>query len=492
MKRRMIGLLFAVLLLCVFGAGCADRTAAKTEAPPEQTVTEPSAESSEPSEEKVPDPPVTEDPKEEQAEPVAEEPEKDPNGQSEKQPAGNETPPQQTTTPPKQETTPPKQETTNPTPKPPEKTASVTGEVKGIWISYLDFWGLLQNEGKAGFTANMRNAYSQIVDLGLNTVFVQVRPFGDAIYPSEYFPWSSVCTGTEGVDPGFDPLQILCDLAGEYGLRIEAWINPYRIRTNLSGGKEISSDNIAGRWHQNGNPNVIEYDNGLYYNPAREEVRQRITDGVLEILENYDVDGIHFDDYFYPTTDKAFDAGDYADYTASGGTLSLGDWRRENVNKLVRKVYAAVKAYDPNLVFGISPQGNLSNNYNVQFVDVELWMANPGYVDYICPQIYYGFHHKSLPYAETVETWNGLIRADSVDLYIGLAAYKIGTEEGWDGAGEMEWVNNHDRLARMVQTARKASRYAGFALYRYDSLINPADKVRAAVAEEKDALREIL
>lgn len=136
---------------------------------------------------------------------------------------------------------------------------------------------------------------------------------------------------------------------------------------------------------------------GIYYNPGSEEARQLIVDGVKEIVANYNVDGIHFDDYFYPTTDASFDSGTYAAYQNSGGTLSLADWRRENVNILVRQTYAAIKSINPSVKFGISPQGNMSNNYNVQYSDVAKWISTSGYVDYICPQVYFGFQNQHQP-----------------------------------------------------------------------------------------------
>ena len=188
---------------------------------------------------------------------------------------------------------------------------------------------------------------------------------------------------------------------------------------------------------------------------------------MANIVENYDVDGIHFDDYFYPTTDLTFDA---ATYQASGSSLTQADWRRENVNKLVHDVYAAVKEANPDCLFGISPQGNVDINYNGQFADVRTWVSEPGYVDYICPQIYYGYRNGTAPYAETVALWDSMIKVDTIKLYVGIAAYKVGTVDTWAGEGKNEWIDTTDILARMVKTARKAEHYGGIVIYSYESL----------------------
>ncbi len=355
-------------------------------------------------------------------------------------------------------------------------------EVRGVWISYLSMDSLAKNKTQAQFTANMDAAFQNIKDLGGNTVFVQVRPFGDALYPSEYFPWSYVLTGTEGQDPGYDPLEIMCQLAHQHGLRIEAWLNPYRIRAAAATGKPMSSDNPA--WDLLESGGAIQWNGGIYYNPGSAEARKLILNGVKEIVTNYQVDGIHFDDYFYPTTDMSFDSDTYQ---VSNSSLSQADWRRENVNILVREVYAAIKAIDPNCVFGISPQGNTKNNYDGQFIDVAKWLANPGYVDYICPQIYFGFENTAYPFAQTVEKWNQMIKVPSIKLYVGIAAYKVGAQDQWAGAGKDEWLNTDDILARMVETSREASHYGGVALYSYDSLfVNPSSQMRQEVENLKE------
>ena len=323
---------------------------------------------------------------------------------------------------------------------------------------------MIKGKTQAQFVKNIGDAFDQAADFGFNTVFVHARPFGDALYKSEYFPWSRYLTGEEGRDPGYDPLELMVSLAHERGLRIEAWINPYRVRLD---DKPMSADNQAKKWLASGNDGALAWNGGVYYNPGSAAARELIVNGVREIVENYDVDGIHFDDYFYPTTDLTFDA---ATYQASGSSLTQADWRRENVNKLVHDVYAAVKEANPDCLFGISPQGNVDINYNGQFADVRTWVSEPGYVDYICPQIYYGYRNGTAPYAETVALWDSMIKVDTIKLYVGIAAYKVGTVDTWAGEGKNEWIDTTDILARMVKTARKAEHYGGIVIYSYESL----------------------
>lgn len=368
-----------------------------------------------------------------------------------------------------------------------------TEEVRAIWLSYLDLKAMLlasgdQSAGEKQFTKNIETAFDNMQALGLNTVIAQVRPFSDALYESELFPWSYLAAGAEGKDPGFDPLEIMVEQAHARGMRLEAWINPYRVR-NGANTREMSAGNPANAMLKTGD--AIQYNGAITYNPASKKAQQLIVDGVKEIVENYDVDGIHFDDYFYPTTDMAFDKASYQSYRSAGGTLDQADWRRQNVNDLVKAVYAAIKEIDEDVVFGISPQGNMDNNYNNQFIDVEEWLTEDGYIDYICPQIYFGFQNSTCPYAETVKAWDQQITND-VKLYVGLAPYKIGLEDTYAGNGKWEWANNDDLLARMVETARESENYQGFSLFRYDSVFCPQSDVKNDVKQEVNNLKDVL
>lgn len=371
-----------------------------------------------------------------------------------------------------------------------KKHVVIDGEIRGIWLSYIDLAPMLTGKSEEEFTQNIEGAFEKIMGFGFNTVIVQVRPFSDALYKSEYYPWSFICSGTEGQDIKYDPLKIMIQEAHKRNLRIEAWLNPYRVRTSTS-KEAISDKSPALKWINEGSDSVIQYNGGVYYNPGKEEVRQLIVNGVIEIVENYNVDGIHFDDYFYPGTETFIDEETYGNYLVNGGTLSLEDWRRENVNILVKQVYEAIKKIDSEVLFGISPQGSMNNNYNSQYIDVQKWVQNKGYVDYLCPQVYYGFENQSNDFVSAVESFSNLITEPSVDLYIGLAAYKIGTEDKWAGAGAEEWINNNDMLKRQVEATRNFKNCSGIFIYRYDSLFNPAPQASGQVNNEVENLKKV-
>lgn len=373
----------------------------------------------------------------------------------------------------------------------PPTTAAPSEEYRAVWISYLELGNMLTGKTKAQFRSNIAAAYDNAVDLGCNTVIVHVRPFGDALYDSDLFPSSYLITGTEGDTLPFDPLAIMVEEAHSRSLTFEAWLNPYRVRA--SAGKPLASHNPAQQFLNQGSSAVYQYNNGVYYNPGSRDAIDLIVDGVREIVQNYDVDAIHFDDYFYATTAASIDSSLYAAYQSGGGNLSLANWRRQNVNTMIREVYAAIKAEDSTVRFGISPQGNTPINYNSLYADVATWLSAGGYVDYICPQIYYGFYNKTCPFETVLNEFENMIRVDSIDLYVGLAAYKIGKEDTYAGTnGKYEWQNNSDMLSRMVRMSREMDHYAGYALYSYSSVVTPAAAVKDRVSAELAALADIL
>lgn len=364
-------------------------------------------------------------------------------------------------------------------------------EYRAVWISYLE-WQSADFSSEDAFRAQMGSWFDQYTAMGLNTVLAQVRPFGDALYPSAIFPWSSVCTGTQGRNPGFDPLAVLVEEAHARGLRLEAWLNPYRLALNDTVPGAFSADNLATvhpEW-------VKQAAGGQYLDPSRQDVRDCIAAGVQEILDGYAVDGIHLDDYFYPTTDEAFDAAEYA---AAGTNLSLEDWRRENVNALVRQLYQLVHTGGRTagaVPLGISPQGNNDNNYAQQYSDAALWLSTPGYIDYAMPQVYWGYGYTTgsgstrFAFENITAEWLALPRAEGVALYFGLGAYRIGDGDGgnYDHAQD-QWQTGRN-LADMVTTLRGAGA-DGFGLYRSDFLLRNSAWPQLAQAECA-ALTEVL
>ena len=361
------------------------------------------------------------------------------------------------------------------------------GEWRAVWVSYLD-WAQLDFSSEAAFRAGAVQLLENCAGLGLNTVLAQVRPFGDALYRSSLFPWSHLCTGVQGGDPGFDPLDIFLTEAHGRGLSVEAWINPYRLRSSPAMPPNLAQNNLActhPEW-------VCAVGDGLYLNPAEPAAADYVVQGVAELLQNYAVDGIHFDDYFYPTTDESIDAAQFA----ASGAGNLAAWRREKVTALAAAVHKAVKAADPTLRFGISPQGNPDNDLNQQYSDVTAWLAAGGetaVIDYLCPQVYWGYGYTlqsgstRFAFENIIPAWCAYPRADGVALYFGLGAYRIGAGDGGANPDSTAvWSTGH-ALAAQVDDLRSQN-VGGWALYRYGSLFGP--EAAELAAAECEALRE--
>lgn len=362
-------------------------------------------------------------------------------------------------------------------------------EFRAVWIAYSNF-NKSKGMNKSDFTAYVGTMFDNAVSLGFNNVIVHVRPFGDAMYESKYFPWSVYASGKQGVDPGYDPLEIMVKEAHSRGLKIHAWINPFRVSAGTD-IKALSKDNQARKWRTNSSKKddryVLALGGKLYYNPSVSKVTRLIVNGVKEIVENYDVDGIHFDDYFYPDMGQknyttAFDAPEYnkyaADLKADDVTpLSITDWRRMNINLLIEDVYSAIKEIDSSVVFGISPAGaytQLDDDYRY-CIDFRTWLSTPGYIDYICPQVYWSFNDKNIfPYYETCEHWAELCKGSHVKLYIGLPAYKMNTNTSVRYGGtevDTEW-HNQFLLADMVTKGRTINGVSGFVVFDYSDMVD--------------------
>ena len=355
------------------------------------------------------------------------------------------------------------------------------GEWRAVWVSYLE-WAAMDFSTEDAFRAGVVQLLDNCTGLGLNTVLAQVRPFGDALYRSSLFPWSHLCTGVQGRDPGFDPLDVLLTEAHARGLSLEAWVNPYRLRSSASMPPVLAENSLL-----NAHPEwVCTVNEGAYLNPAIPEAADYVVQGVAELVQNYAVDGIHFDDYFYPTTDPSIDAAQFA----ASGEADLTAWRRANVTRLVKAAHDAVKAADPTLRFGVSPQGNPDNDRNEQYTDLSVWLTASGadaVVDYLCPQIYWGYGYTlssgstRFAFENITAEWLALPRAESTALYFGLGAYRVGVGDGGANADSVSQWCTGSALARQVTDLRSAGA-GGWALYRYGSLFR-SDESGLAAAE---------
>jgi len=336
----------------------------------------------------------------------------------------------------------------------------------GIWISYSEINSMFSSP--YGFENEILTAVENCKDLGIENVYIHVRAFCDSIFKSEYFPLSKSAESYSG-----DALEFIINSFHSKDIKVHAWLNPYRVLTSSSDVNVLDTKSPAYKWLKDENKendkNVCIWE-GIYLNPAEPQVQRLIIDGVKEILNRYSVDGIHFDDYFYPTTDSQFDIASYESYKSSvEKPLGLADWRRANVNSLLSGCYSAIKYINQDIVFSISPAASIEKNLNELYADVEGWI-NGGYIDCIIPQLYFGFNYsqREFRFENILESWKRLIGYNQkIKLQIGLASYKIGSENEFDGD---EWITDTDIIARQAEICRKDGIVSGYVLFSYSSV----------------------
>lgn len=349
-------------------------------------------------------------------------------------------------------------------------------EFRAVWVATvanIDF----PREGTPNAIAHQeqwKNLLDQYKKIGLNAVIVQIRPAGDALYPTELAPWSKYLTGKQGraPEPMYDPLEFMIREAHDRGLEFHAWLNPYRATMDLD--TTNLAPNHAFRTHRDW---MIKYGNRFYFNPALPAVRQHVTDIVMEVVNKYNVDAIHFDDYFYPykVKDEVFpDSMDFWRY--GGGFNRIEDWRRNNVDSLIQKISTAINETKPYVKFGISPFGVWRNKdkdptgsdtragattYDDLYADVVKWMRL-GWIDYLIPQLYWNIGFAPADHATLLGWWGA--RSYERELYIGHAAYKVqnNPEPAWSDPNE---------IPRQIQLNRRNALTKGSAFFSSKSIL---------------------
>ena len=335
-------------------------------------------------------------------------------------------------------------------------------ETRGVFISYIEYTEYFQNKNEEEIENIIKDMVNKISNFNLNTIYLQVRMFSDSIYNSKIFPYTNL------IATKVDVLKLFIKYSKKKNIKVYAWINPYRISSNTDINK-ISKDNPAYKYLNTNNIGIIE-NKGIYYNPASNIVKNLIIAGVVEIITNYDVNGIIFDDYFYP--DNKIDLENYEEYR---NKMTLTEFRLNQVNELISKLYKTIKKVNKNLEFGISPDGNIINNYEIHYADVKRWLSEDGYIDFIIPQLYYGFDHEILPFDKALEEWNNLIK-NNTKLIVGLGLYKSGKIDEYAKSGKYEWQQKDDILKSQLEMSSEVSSYNGFALYRFDYIFTSKNK----------------
>lgn len=356
-----------------------------------------------------------------------------------------------------------------------------TTELRGVWVATVYNLNMPRHTSETQYKAEFRTVLNRAIANNMNAIFFQVRPLNDAFYDSDFAPWSRYLTGIEGSDPGWDILRFMIDETHAHGIEFHAWMNPYRV-ANSSLDKttylsSLSSDNFARQ-----NPDLVvagKRSNDVYpyiLNPGEPAVHNYIREVVIELVSNYDVDGIHFDDYFYPYSGIDSDQSTYDTYHEDGQTIE--EFRRESVNTAVREIKENLDQFNQamgrTVRFGISPFGlwasglpgysqsvsggsntgpyNMSS-YHAQYADSKKWVEE-GWLDYIAPQVYWAFSHSTAPYADVVDWWAGVVEGTGVDLLIGHSL---------SGASSGSWLT--DEIAMQVRYNRKYDVIKGSIMY---------------------------
>lgn len=324
-------------------------------------------------------------------------------------------------------------------------------ELRAAWVATVTNidWpskpGLMVDQQKQEFLTIL----NQLQKMHMNAVVVQVKPTADAFYPSHYWPWSQYISGTQGQNPGYDPLAFMLQEAHRRNIQFHAWFNPYRV--SMQDQLDQLAPNNPARQHPDW---VVSYGGKLYFDPGIPEVRRFLIESISEVVRNYAIDAVHFDDYFYPYPSGNQDFPDAATYQKYGAAHfpNKGDWRRDNVNQLIQGLSRVIKRIRPHVQFGVSPFGVWRNkaldptgsdtqagvtDYDTLYADTRTWIRR-GWLDYIAPQIYWNIGFPAAAYEMLVPWWASEVANTRVRLYIGQATYKIGSTPGpWSNAQEM-------------------------------------------------------
>ena len=341
-------------------------------------------------------------------------------------------------------------------------------EVRGVWVSNVANIDTPRGLPMDEYKAHLVKIVETVASYNMNTIIFQVRPTNDAYYPSKLNPWSRFITGVEGQDPGFDVLEFVINECKKYGIRVHAWMNPYRVSTasldQLNLTKEeylntLSEGNFA-RLHPE--HTILDGANKVILSPAHPEVIDFVTRSIMEVADNYDVEGVHIDDYFYPYAKipQELEEADYLNYRESE-EQSFDDFRRMNVDKMIKSVHDALKKSfsktNKKVMFGISPfaiyrthssivEGGWDKGsynaagalqcYSELYSDVYKWMEE-GWIDYVVPQVYFPFERKDVTYHDLTKWWSERTKETNTVLYIGMGLYQMGSNEVWQNPKEI-------------------------------------------------------
>jgi uncharacterized lipoprotein YddW (UPF0748 family) len=394
-------------------------------------------------------------------------------------------------------------------------------EMRAAWIATVQNIDMKSGMDETEYSQWVDSTLKELKAMNFNTVVFQVKATADAFYPSQFAPWSKYITGKkQGTDPGYDPLKIMVEKAHKDGIEIQAWVNPYRVTMPREKLSDLASNNVAiehPEW-------VVKYGSQYYLNPGIPEVKNYLIDTVKELVKNYDIDAVHMDDYFYPYRIAGVPFPDQETFEKYGnGYTNIEDWRRNNVSQLVKEMNQSIKEIKPWVQLGISPFGVWRNSaddptgsmtqagqtdYDDLYADTRQWIKD-GSIDYITPQIYWSRSLAVANYSILLDWWSHEVTTydyvHPVNLYIGLADYKVGNnfDQAWNNPYELpgQILDNRANgiaMGQMHFSLRQIEKDAlGYAdilkndVYNYQALTPAAPWNGAAVPQKPNVVRAV-
>ncbi|MCR3905411.1 MAG: family 10 glycosylhydrolase [Tenericutes bacterium] len=352
---------------------------------------------------------------------------------------------------------------------------------RALWVSNVINIDLPTVEDIDVYQNKVITMLETCLSYNINAIFFQVRTNNDAFYESKLNPYSRYFTGQEGQKPPYDVLKWIIEETKKRNIEFHAWCNPYRVsmKAQMSPDEYLKTCDELNFAKKHPELTVLDKNGQIILNPAKQEVKDFIIESMVELASNYDIDGIHFDDYFYPYAGLDDHKNDLVEFSQrKDQSQSLGDFRRQNVTDVIKGVYQALKKLNAKLQFGVSPFGiwmnkanhqlgsntdpKCSQSYDNQYADAYLWVKE-GYLDYIVPQIYWEFGHPIAPFADIADFWVNAVKNTSVDLYIGHGAYRLGNE------GEFE---NPYEIVNQLKYVSQFPEVKGHVFFTYHTFID--------------------